>query len=64
MGIRNLTFKELCQELEKIEEIDLMELLDIDSIDLIDNFQDRIEDNFERLLEEVDNLNEEIDLDE
>jgi len=62
MAPKNLTFYELCQELEKVEETDLMELLDINSKDLVEKFQDIIEDNFDRLLEEVDNLNEEYDI--
>ena len=62
MAVRNLTFQELCEELQKIEETELMELLEIDSIELIDKFQDKIEDNFDKLLKEVDNLNEEYEI--
>ena len=62
MAVRNLTFLELCEELQKIEETELMELLEIDTIELIDKFQDKIEDNFDKLLREVDNLNEEYEI--
>lgn len=62
MAVRNLTFQELCEELQKIEETELMKLLEIDSIELIDKFQDKIEDNFDKLLKEVDNLNEEYEI--
>ena len=62
MAVRNLTFQELCEELQKIEETELMELLEIDSIELIDKFQDKIEDNFDKLLKEVANLNEEYEI--
>ena len=59
-----LTHFELCEELEKIEETMLLEILDIHSDEIIEKFQDKIEENFEKLLEEVDNLNEEYDKDE
>jgi len=62
MSIRNLTFREVCEELQKIEETELLELLEIDSIELIEKFQDKIEDNFDKLLREVDNLNEEYEI--
>lgn len=60
----NLTHHELCEELEKMEETELLELLDITSKEIVEKFQDKIEDNFNKLIEEVDNLKEEIDLDE
>lgn len=60
----NLTHHELCEELEKIEETELLELLDITSRDIVEKFQDKIEDNFDSLLEAVDDLKEEIDIDE
>lgn len=56
---RNLTFSELCEELHKFEETELLELLEINSEEIVDKFLDKIEDNFEKLIEEVDNLNEE-----
>lgn len=59
-----LTFKELCEELCKMEETDLLELLDIESHEIVEKFEDKIEDNFDKLLEEVDNLTEEFDIDE
>jgi len=62
--IRNLTFEELNEELCKMEETELLELLDIESEELVEKFQDKIEDNYDKLLVEVDNLKEEIDLDE
>ncbi len=56
---RNLTHLELCEELTKLEETELLELLDITSEEIVSKFQDKIEDNFDKLIEEVDNLNEE-----
>ena len=47
-----------------MEETELLELLDIESEEIVDKFQDKIEDNFDKLLEEVDNLKEEIEIDE
>tara|TARA_R110002012_G_scaffold240196_1_gene414364 strand:+ start:1477 stop:1671 length:195 start_codon:yes stop_codon:yes gene_type:complete len=60
--MRNLTFNEVCEELTKLDEVTLLELLEVSSEDLIAKFQDKIEDNFETLLKEVDNLNEEYDI--
>ena len=60
--MRNLTFNEVCEELTKLDEVTLLELLEVSSEDLIAKFQDKIEDNFETLLKEVDNLNEENDI--
>ena len=47
-----------------MDETELLELLDIESEEIVDKFQDKIEDNFDKLLEEVDNLKEEIEIDE
>jgi hypothetical protein len=60
----NLTHHELCEELEKLDEVELLELLDVTSEELVEKFQDKIEDNFDKLIEEVDNLKEEIYTDE
>ena len=54
-----LTHVELCEELEKIDEVTLLELLGISSTDLVSHFQDRIEEDFERLTTEVDEYREE-----
>lgn len=61
---RNLTHHELCEELENIEETELLELLNINSKEIVEKFQDKIEDNFDKLLLEVNDLKEEIDIDE
>jgi hypothetical protein len=44
-----LTFQEVCERLEDIDEITLLEVLDISSKDIIEKFQDKIEDNLEDL---------------
>lgn len=44
-----LTFQEVCERLEDLDEITLLEVLDISSKDIIEKFQDKIEDNLEDL---------------
>mgnify|MGYP003639453602 FL=1 len=48
-----LTFKDVCDKLEKLDEITLLEVLDISSEEIIGKFQDKIEDNFEELSEDL-----------
>jgi hypothetical protein len=55
------TFQELCEDLKKFDETTLLELLDISSEELVDKFQDKIEENLDRLLKETDNELEEYD---
>lgn len=55
------TFQELCNDLKKFDETTLLELLNINSEDLVDMFQDKIEENLDRLLKETDNELEEYD---
>lgn len=55
------TFQELCEDLKKFDETTLLELLNITSEELIDAFQDKIEENLDRLLKETDNELEEYD---
>ena len=44
-----LSFKEVCEELAKIDETTLLEVLNISSEDIVNHFQDKIEDNLEEL---------------
>jgi len=44
-----LTFKEVCEELSKLDETTLLEVLDITSDELVNKFQDKIEDDIEAL---------------
>ncbi|NDB59604.1 hypothetical protein EB001_14325 [bacterium] len=55
------TFQELCEDLKKFDETTLLELLNITSEELVDAFQDKIEENLDRLLKETDNELEEYD---
>lgn len=56
-----LTLLELQERLKRLDEISLLELLDITSEEIVEMFIDRIEDNYDRLLEEVDYDGEEED---
>lgn len=56
------TFQELCEDLKKFDETTILELLDISSEELVDKFQDKIEENLDRLLKETDNELEEYDI--
>ena len=57
----NRTFYELCEDLKKLDEITLMELLNLTSEEIVDSFQDKIEDNFDRLSREINNELEDYD---
>lgn len=48
-----LTLEELKERLSMIDEITLMELLDIHSDEIVERFEDKIEDNLEKLIKEV-----------
>jgi hypothetical protein len=51
---RTLTLPELKERLKSLDEVLLLELLDIASEDLVETFSDNIENNYNRLLKEVD----------
>ena len=51
----------LTEDLKKFDETTLLELLNITSEELVDMFQDKIEENLDRLLKETDNELEEYD---
>lgn len=50
----NLTFEELKEKLQRVDEVTLLELLDIHSDDIIDRFEDVIEDKQEELMKEIE----------
>ena len=50
----NITFEELKEKLQRVDEVTLLELLDIRSDDLIERFEDFIEDKQEQLLKEIE----------
>ena len=56
-----LSFKEVCEELTKIDETTLLEVLNISSEDIVNHFQDKIEDNLEELSNDLDEHAKQID---
>lgn len=54
-----LTLPELKERLKSLDEVLLLELLDVASEDLVETFGDIIENNYTRLLKEVDWTEEE-----
>tara|TARA_Y100000389_G_C17462224_1_gene522685 strand:- start:978 stop:1169 length:192 start_codon:yes stop_codon:yes gene_type:complete len=57
-----LSFKEVCEELVKIDETTLLEVLDISSEDIVNHFQDKIEDNLEELSNDLDEHSKQLDI--
>ena len=57
--MQTLTLPELKERLKSLDEVILLELLDIASEDLVETFGDVIENNYNRLLKEVDWTEEE-----
>lgn len=50
----NLTIEELAQRLATMsDEVSILEILNINSFDLVERFQDRIEANYDALLEDM-----------
>jgi plasmid replication initiation protein len=49
-----LTFNDVCDKLEKLDEVTLLEVLEISSDEIVAKFQDKIDDNFEELSEDLD----------
>jgi len=50
-----LTLEELKQKLaERLDEITLLELLSINSYDIVERFEDFIENNYDRLMKEIE----------
>lgn len=43
------TLSEICEDLYQVDEISLLELLEISSEELVERFQDKIEDNLEKI---------------
>ena len=52
--MNTLTLPELKERLKSLDEVILLELLDIASEDLVETFGEIIENNYTRLLKEVD----------
>jgi hypothetical protein len=50
----NITFEELKEKLQRVDEVTLLELLEIRTDDIIERFEDYIEDKQEQLLKEIE----------
>jgi hypothetical protein len=50
----NLTFEELKEKLQRVDEVTLLELLEIRSDDIVDRFEDYIEDKQDKLMREIE----------
>ena len=49
-----LTLPEVCEKLEKEDEVSILEILNIESHEIVERFQDKIEDRYENLREEYE----------
>lgn len=49
-----LTLSDVINHLKRIDEISLLEILEISSEDIIDRFQDRIEEKYDSLREDLE----------
>lgn len=50
----NLTFEELKEKLQRVDEVTLLELLEIRSDDLVERFEDYIEEQQDKLMREIE----------
>ena len=55
-----LTFRDVCDKLEQLDEITILEVLDISSKELVAKFEDKIEDNIEELTEDLEDHQEDL----
>jgi hypothetical protein len=50
----NLTFEELKEKLQRVDEVTLLELLEIRSDDIVERFEDYIEEQQDKLMREIE----------
>ena len=50
----NITFEELKEKLQRVDEVTLLELLEIRSDDIVERFEDFIEEQQEKLMREIE----------
>jgi hypothetical protein len=50
----NLTFEELKEKLQRVDEVTLLELLEIRSDDIVERFEDFIEEQQDKLMREIE----------
>ena len=51
-----LTLRDLCDKLKRLDEITLLEVLDITSEELVERFLDEIEERFDYIASELEDL--------
>jgi len=49
----NLTVPELIEKLSVRDEIEIIEMLDLTSLDILTRFEDIVENNYDKLIEEI-----------
>lgn len=49
-----LTLVELIEKLSVYDEVDIVELLELTSSDILDRFEDVVEDNYDKLIKEIE----------
>lgn len=50
----NITFEELKEKLQRVDEVTLLELLEIRSDDIVDRFEDYIEEQQDKLMRDIE----------
>lgn len=50
----NITFEELKEKLQRVDEVTLLELLEIRSDDIVERFEDFIEEQQDKLMREIE----------
>lgn len=50
----NITFEELKEKLQRVDEVTLLELLEIRSEDIVERFEDYIEEQQDKLMREIE----------
>jgi hypothetical protein len=53
-NVTTLTLAELIEKLSVLDEVDILELLDLTSSDILDRFEDVVEDNYDKLIKEIE----------
>tara|TARA_R110000787_G_C13110318_1_gene413565 strand:- start:303 stop:482 length:180 start_codon:yes stop_codon:yes gene_type:complete len=54
LNVMTLTLAELIEKLSVLDEVDILELLDLTSADILYRFEDVVEDNYDKLIKEID----------
>jgi hypothetical protein len=54
LNVITLTLAELIEKLSVLDEVDIIELLDLTSSDILDRFEDVVEDNYDKLIKEIE----------